>query len=168
MPLIQTRRRLLTAMALAIAGGLLRGPRALAADGVLETTTVRLVNDGSICIAPEYAAEDLLRAEGFTDIRYLPVPQNAFEETMARGEVDFSTDYARCSFISGDPDPEGAGFEPSVPGEIGRVFVPLRARHLRFKVLLLQQPARAEFGIAAEDRAHDLRLAVARSRRDQS
>ena len=94
MPLIQTRRRFLTAMALASAGGLLHGPRAPAAEGQLETTTVRLVNDGSICIAPEYAAEDLLRAEGFTDIRYLPVPQNAFEETMARGEVDFSTDYA--------------------------------------------------------------------------
>ena len=46
----------------------------MAAEGPLETTTVRLVNDGSICIAPEYAAEELLRAEGFTDIRYVEVP----------------------------------------------------------------------------------------------
>jgi NitT/TauT family transport system substrate-binding protein len=92
--MMQSRRQFLTALSLAGAARLFHVQAALAADGVLETTTVRLVNDGSICIAPEYAAEDLLRAEGFTDIRYLPVPQNAFEETMARGEVDFSTDYA--------------------------------------------------------------------------
>jgi NitT/TauT family transport system substrate-binding protein len=94
MPLTQTRRRFLATLSLAGAAGLARAPRVLAAEGALETTTVRLVNDGSICIAPEYAAEDLLRAEGFTDIRYLPVLQNAFQETMARAEVDFSTDYA--------------------------------------------------------------------------
>ena len=28
------------------------------------------MNDGSVCIVPEYVAEDLLRTEGFTDIRY--------------------------------------------------------------------------------------------------
>ena len=91
---MQNRRRFLTALSLAGAVGLLRAPPALTAEGALETTSVRLVNDGSICIAPEYAAEDLLRAEGFTDIRYLRVPQSAFEATMARGEADFSTDYA--------------------------------------------------------------------------
>ena len=92
--MIEQSRRCFLATAAAAAAGLLRWPPALAAEGALETTSVRLVNDGSICIAPEYAAEDLLRAEGFTDIRYLRVPQSAFEATMARREVDFSTDYA--------------------------------------------------------------------------
>ena len=72
--MMQTRRRFLTTLSLAGAAGLVSIPPALAAASPLETTTVRLVNDGSICIAPEYAAEELLRAEGFTDIRYVEVP----------------------------------------------------------------------------------------------
>src|SRR5215831_14082507 len=71
MPVLQSRRCFLTRLSLAGAAGLLRLPRALAAEDALETTTVRLVNDRSICIAPEYMAEELLRAEGFTDIRYV-------------------------------------------------------------------------------------------------
>src|SRR5215472_8296554 len=77
-----SRRRVLTAFSLAGAAGLLRVPRALAGGGTLETTTVRLVNDGSICIAPEYAAEDLLRAEGFTDIRYPEIAATAQVEAV--------------------------------------------------------------------------------------
>ena len=50
---------------------------------------MRLVNDGSICIAPEYAAEELLRAEGFTDIRYVEVPSAKQIEGLERGVVDF-------------------------------------------------------------------------------
>jgi len=89
MPMVQTRRRFLTTLSLAGAAGLLRVPRSLAAEGPLETTTVRLVNDGSICIAPEYAAEELLRAEGFTDIRYVEVPSARQIEGLERGVVDF-------------------------------------------------------------------------------
>jgi NitT/TauT family transport system substrate-binding protein len=68
----------------------MRAPPALAAEGPLETTTVRLVNDGSICIAPEYVAEELLRAEGFTDIRYITVAADQQVEVLARGGLDFS------------------------------------------------------------------------------
>ena len=74
MEIAQSRRQFLTALALAGAASVLRLPRALAAEDVLETTTVRLVNDGVICEAPLMAAADLLRAEGFTDIRYVKVP----------------------------------------------------------------------------------------------
>ena len=41
-------------------------------EGPPETTTVRLPKIPGICIAPVYVAEELLRAEGFTDIRYMP------------------------------------------------------------------------------------------------
>ena len=85
----QTRRRFLTTLALAGVAGLVEPRRALAAEGALETTTVRLVNDGSICIAPEYAAEDLLKAEGFTDIRYPEIPATAQVEAVGRGMIDF-------------------------------------------------------------------------------
>jgi NitT/TauT family transport system substrate-binding protein len=75
---------------LAGAAGLLRAPPAPAAEGSLETTTVRLVTDGSVCIAPEYVAGDLLRTEGFTDIRYPTFLGPAQFEAVARGEIDFA------------------------------------------------------------------------------
>ena len=86
---VQTRRSFLATLSLAGTAGLLVAPQALAAEGALETTTVRLVNDGSICIAPEYAAEDLLRAEGFTDIRYVAAPGYTQIDALARGKLDF-------------------------------------------------------------------------------
>ena len=93
MPMTQTRRRFLTAMALAGAAGLLRGPRALAAEGQLETTVVRLNKNPGVCIAPIYFAEELLRAEGFTDIRYVEIPPVANVEALASGRVDFAPEY---------------------------------------------------------------------------
>jgi NitT/TauT family transport system substrate-binding protein len=89
MSMTQSRRHFLTSLSLAGAASFLRAPPAPAAEGTLETTTVRLVNDGSICIAPEYAAEELLRAEGFTDIRYVEVPSAKQIEGLASGVVDF-------------------------------------------------------------------------------
>src|SRR5215471_10105587 len=70
MPLIQSRRRFLTSLSLAGAASFVRIPSSMAAEGTLETTTVRLVYDGTIC-TPALVAEELLRAEGFTDLRYV-------------------------------------------------------------------------------------------------
>ena len=72
MPMKQTRRRFLTTLSMAGAAGLVRVPLALAAEGALETTTVRIfANRPGICVAPQYIAEALLRAEGFTDVRFV-------------------------------------------------------------------------------------------------
>ena len=90
MPLMQSRRRFLTTLSMAGAAGFLRTPPALAGEGPLETTTVRLVNDRSICIAPEYVADELLRAEGFTDIRYVEAPGSRQFDAFLRGELDFA------------------------------------------------------------------------------
>jgi NitT/TauT family transport system substrate-binding protein len=89
MPIMQTRRRFLATLSLAGAAGLMRATPTLATEGPLETTTVRLVNDRSICIAPEYVAEELLRAEGFTDIRYVEAPGSQQTDAFLRGELDF-------------------------------------------------------------------------------
>src|SRR5882724_5986041 len=94
MLMTQTRRRFLTTLSLAGAGALVRGPPALAAEGALETTTVRLVKTASICAAPQYVAEELLRAEGFTDIRYVDTPSPEVPAAIARGRVDFGMHYA--------------------------------------------------------------------------
>ena len=62
---------------------------------------------GGICIAPQYVAEELLRAEGFTDIRYvLAEPGAAQASALARGEIDFSTNFSPPLIIAidaGDP-----------------------------------------------------------------
>ena len=88
MAITQTRRRFLATLSLAGAAGLMRLPPTLATEGPLETTTVRLVNDRSICIAPEYVAEELLRAEGFTDIRYVEAPGSQQTDAFLRGELE--------------------------------------------------------------------------------
>ena len=49
-------------------------------------TTIRLPQDANICVAPGYIAEDLLRAEGFTEIRYVA---STSDDPVARSEVDF-------------------------------------------------------------------------------
>jgi NitT/TauT family transport system substrate-binding protein len=93
MPMMQTRRHFLTTLSLAGAASFIRVPRARAAEGTLETTTVRLGKSPAICIAPLYVAEELLRAEGFTDIRYVEGPSGT-TELLARGKVDFDMNYA--------------------------------------------------------------------------
>jgi len=92
MAMAQTRRRFLTTLSAVGAAGVVRAPPSLAADGALETTTVRIAKIGAVCLAPQYVSEELLRAEGFTDIRYVDLLQGAeFVRAVGRGEADFST-----------------------------------------------------------------------------
>jgi NitT/TauT family transport system substrate-binding protein len=88
MPTRQTRRRFLATLSLVSAGGLLRAPRVLAAEGALETTTVRLVADYSIC-SPVLLSEELLRAEGFGDVRYVERTVDRAPKPFANAPVDF-------------------------------------------------------------------------------
>ena len=97
MPMMQTRRRFLTTLVI----GRRRGPCPRAATGwpqrgPLETTTVRFVKIPGICNAPQYVAEELLQAEGFTDISYVgPVAAGApAVDAVARGNADFTVTYA--------------------------------------------------------------------------
>jgi NitT/TauT family transport system substrate-binding protein len=98
MPLIQTRRQLLAGLSAAGAAGLLGAGPALADEAPPEVTTIRIRRetvDNSICNAPDFVAEELLRAEGFTDIRYVFVPSGApYSEAFAHGDVDFSLMFA--------------------------------------------------------------------------
>jgi NitT/TauT family transport system substrate-binding protein len=95
MPITATRRQFLNAVSLASAGALIRVPQVLAAEEALETTAVRLLKFPGICIAPQYAAEQLLRAEGFTDVRYVDwEPNLSLSVKVGRGDADFSLDFA--------------------------------------------------------------------------
>ena len=94
MPVMRTRRQLLRTLSIAGAAGLVRARRALAAEGALETTSVRLSNGRGICVSPQWVADELLRAEGFTDIRYVEIPAGAVPVATGRGEIDFTMNYA--------------------------------------------------------------------------
>ena len=52
-------------------GAVLVGFRAgrASAQPAPETTTIKLNQIPGICVAPQYVAEDLLRGEGFSDVR---------------------------------------------------------------------------------------------------
>jgi NitT/TauT family transport system substrate-binding protein len=91
MRIMQSRRDFFTTLSAASAAGLLGARVPRADEPPPEVTTIRLRRDPSICVAPWYVAEDLLlRAEGFTDIRYVPVHGPAQAEMIARGELDFT------------------------------------------------------------------------------
>src|SRR5271155_3576537 len=95
MPTMQTRRRFLANLSMAGAAGLVCAPPVRAAEGALETTTVHLPKSPSICVAPQDVAEELLRAEGFTDIRYVPMPPGIDTPDMIeRGAIDFGLNFA--------------------------------------------------------------------------
>ena len=96
---ICTRRRLLTiALSMAGASGLVRAPFVLAAEGALETTTVRIfANRPGICVAPQYIAEPLLQAEGFTDVRFVGLTATTgapAAQAVGSGNADFTVTFA--------------------------------------------------------------------------
>src|SRR6516164_163649 len=93
MSVTPTRRRFLANAAMAGGAFLLRAPPAVAEEE-LETTSLRFIKTGSICSAPQDVAEELLRAEGFTDIRYLALPSQSFQEKLVSGELDLGLEYA--------------------------------------------------------------------------
>jgi NitT/TauT family transport system substrate-binding protein len=91
MQIRQNRRDFLSALAAASAAGVFSARTSLADEGPPETTTIRLNWYPNICLAPGFISEDLLRAEGFTDVRYIrDLPFDA----VARGDIDFDFDTA--------------------------------------------------------------------------
>jgi NitT/TauT family transport system substrate-binding protein len=85
--------------------GLLGSEESLAAEPPPEITAIRFEKDQVTCVAPEAVAEELLRAEGFTDLRYVEsteeddlrgIHENSAGNTsmIAHDEVDFARDSA--------------------------------------------------------------------------
>src|SRR5215831_8950927 len=103
----RTRRQFLSTLSSAGAAGLIGAHNSLAQEGPPETTTVRLAKIAGICIAPQYVADELLRAEGFTDIRFVATDAGVpAAMSLARGEVDFTANFAPALVIpidAGEP-----------------------------------------------------------------
>jgi NitT/TauT family transport system substrate-binding protein len=91
----QSRRSFLAALSSAGAAGFLGAPPSFAQEAPPETTTIRLARSRSICIAPQYIAEELLRAEGFTDVRYVESDAGIRQsKSIGSGEIDFTLHFS--------------------------------------------------------------------------
>jgi len=68
------------------------------AEAPPETTTIRLIHDPSICLAPQYLAEELLRLEGFTQVEYVRLIEGGSEsdpsQLLVQRKADFTLDAA--------------------------------------------------------------------------
>ena len=94
MRVTQSRRGFVTSASAVGAAALLGGRPSFADEAPPETTTVRLLKIPGICIAPQYLAEELLRTEGFNDVRYVVSEAGQVQaELVARGEADFSLNF---------------------------------------------------------------------------
>src|SRR5262249_48511390 len=93
------RRRVLAGLSLTGAAALIGAPKLLHAEAPPETTTVRIAKytGPAVCEAPKYVAAELLRAEGFTDVRYV--------EHGGEGDLDFDTGYP-SSWINWTENPD--------------------------------------------------------------
>src|SRR5262245_53238481 len=105
---MRIRREFLRDATVAGAAGAL-GPitDVLAAEAPPETTRIRIAQIPSTCRSPEWIAEELLQAEGFTQVEYKPVSGTlGVEKALASGEVDISGHFAAPVILrieAGDP-----------------------------------------------------------------
>src|SRR5712691_11559468 len=100
-----SRRRFLGGVTLAGMAGLLGvHPRPVAAEPPPETTTLRLTKVPSTCRAPQWIAEELLAAEGFTDVQYVTVltggkGADLTGSALVSGQVDLSMQFIGPSIL---------------------------------------------------------------------
>jgi NitT/TauT family transport system substrate-binding protein len=112
-----TRRAFLGGVTLAGTAGLLGlHPGLVAAEPPPETTRIRLVQTPSMCQAPQYVAEELLRGEGFTEVVYLK-KEGPYDivDALASGEVDLNLHFSARLIVRldrGDPITILAGVHP--------------------------------------------------------
>ncbi len=66
------------------------GPARAESQAPAETTTIKLNQIPGICVAPQYVAAELLRSEGFSDVRYEKFGTAGIYKALASGEVDLS------------------------------------------------------------------------------
>ena len=82
-------------------------PPTAAAEPPPETTKFRIAEIPSSCRSPEWMAEELLHAEGFTDVQYIRKQgTQGMEEALASGEANISGHFAAPVILrleAGDP-----------------------------------------------------------------
>jgi NitT/TauT family transport system substrate-binding protein len=93
-----SRREFLAGLTLAWTAGLIGlARRPVAAEPPPETTRLRLFKTTGICVAPQYIAEELLHAEGFTEVHYVAGDPakltTSSNQQLAAGAIDIGTTF---------------------------------------------------------------------------
>jgi NitT/TauT family transport system substrate-binding protein len=72
-----------------------------------EITNIRLLRTSSVCWAPQYMAEELLRAEGFTEVQYAAIADaDLIAKALAADRADISMQFVAPNLVrfeAGDP-----------------------------------------------------------------
>jgi NitT/TauT family transport system substrate-binding protein len=88
-----SRRTFLRHIAVGGAAGLAGfPPNQVLAEPPPETTRLRIAKVPAICLAALYLAEELLHAEGFTDVQYVEMDLPEIAGSVAKGRVDSSAE----------------------------------------------------------------------------
>jgi NitT/TauT family transport system substrate-binding protein len=78
-------------------------PGVAAAEPPPETTRIRIQDAAITCFAPLYVAEDLLKAEGFTQVEYVKTPlAEGPNEALAKGLIDMAQNDTAAHMMSLD------------------------------------------------------------------
>ena len=85
-----SRRRFIGSASALAAVSLLGGSPTAEAEPPPETKKIRFVHVPAICLAPQYVAEALLRAEGFSEIEYVEIANNTGYNALADGRADLT------------------------------------------------------------------------------
>jgi NitT/TauT family transport system substrate-binding protein len=100
-----SRRQFVGGLTLVGTAGLLGlRPEEAAAEPPPETARLRLYKWPGICLAPQYVAEPLLRAEGFTDVQYMEFPEGVkgLYARVGSGAVDITQWYLAPFIVEAD------------------------------------------------------------------
>jgi NitT/TauT family transport system substrate-binding protein len=105
-----SRREFLGALTVTTGAGLVvAAPRSASAEPPPETTRIRLSQTPVLCVAPQYVASELLRAEGFSEVQYVKRDgdfQKWQRQALPSGEIDIMTGYVTTyatQIDAGDP-----------------------------------------------------------------
>jgi NitT/TauT family transport system substrate-binding protein len=95
-----SRRAFLGALAAAGVTGMLATDAS--AEPPPETATLKLAQFGSLCISPQYVAEELLRGEGFTDLQYFQTTAVGLYQDLTAGRVHLSMGFVAPAVLEID------------------------------------------------------------------
>jgi len=84
-----SRRRFLASTS-ALTASFLSYPQTASAEPPPEVRKIRLVHAPVTCLAPQYLAEELLRAEGFAEIEYAKLNKGTGPSVLADGRADIT------------------------------------------------------------------------------
>ena len=100
---LNSRRRFLGGFSASVAASLVGAATPAGAEPPPETTRVRLAKLPGICVAPQYVAEELLYAEGFTHVDYVETqPAIGVSTDTASGKIDVSLNFIAPALVAID------------------------------------------------------------------